>query len=437
MHSNAILNLSFGANLLEQKAEQAPLPSENKTLHLKLSVTEKNALVKLNNEKDLGLHFPEGNALNLLSLKIELERLILLELTSLKAEKKLLIKKYKLALIQAFENYLEIKLKRSPLLTEQSVDSPIIYYLRRLGFGFLLIFGLLMDGIGSLLGGQELISQIPNISNPIMIVVGIAFSLVNSILYYYFEAVFLKQAMGIEEINEAGAHLEVDEAALERTKNVNLLMQDLASMPLDKFSFEQYAEVASCFNEDLRLKASTYSKEPPEKLSHKIFRHTITVLGAIMTAGNSYFMATSLLSFAAASFLGTPLGWIFIGVGIAAMLSTFLLMRGKAMINMLDPEIQKFKEVKGKFEKFENKEKNDFIKKYEEKPTLAQVPRLKKENFQLKVALLEAKLNKKEELPARVIASHHLFWGTKLEKPNPKQPENLDSTSTAFYSPRS
>jgi hypothetical protein len=431
LSSTGFINL----NLNEADDNQSPVALKKPAFSVQLTPKKLKKLQALNQKNQLGLDFPQGEGLDLIeAFNRELTKLIQIEDTLEEHADKLLLKKYKVAIIKAFETQLEQLTQQVPTEEEKKQDSLLKRFLRRLGYGFLLTFGLIMDGIGSFLGGQELIYLIPGVTGPIALIVGIAFSLINSALFYSFEAGMLKQAMGLDSMDEIGSQLELDEDEIVHTRKINELMLGKATDKLDKPTYSVYARLADTLNKSVLGKKQFQQPELPEKTSHKILRHIITGVGAVMVAGYSYFMANSLLVFAAPALIGTPLGWIFIGLGVATMLAYYLSMRGKAMVNMLNPSMQKFKDVKVQFDQFQPKTEAEFKLAYDtkkEQTTVValrqEIKALKRENMDLKGKLIQDKLLKKPVFTntTTILQESQAFW----QKATPRGPLREESSS--------
>lgn len=407
--------------------EEEP-PPELTFPEIQLTPDERKKLQLINEKHGSPLHFPKSQGHELISaLEQELKSLSALEEKLTDNHDKHHIKKYKLAIITAFAQHLQTL---SPSASKPPEPKPPLSwpFLRRIGYGVLLTIGLIMDGIGSFLGGQELISLIPGVSGSLALTVGIVFSLINSALFYSFEAGLLKQALGLNSLDKLGSLLALDEDAIHHTNQINQLMLSKDLAQLDEKTHAVYASFTDSLNQNIQNNKKHYApKELTEKKSNKMLRHFVTAVGALMVAGYSYFMANSLLVFAVPPLVGTPVGWALIALGIATMLAYYLSMRGKAMVNMLNPAIQKFQEVKVKAEKFEIKHKNDFQLAYEEhrenrskEDITAEITSLREQNKALRQTLIEK--------PAlAVITDSHDFWKTPI-RPTEKA-ELTDNTS--------
>ncbi len=350
---------------------ERPLPPTTTLFAFKLANVQKQKLNVLNQNLKLhsGLTLPEGQALSLIQeLADELERLNKIDTTlAEESQDKLLINQYRLAIIKAFDEHLRLSTPQKPSAPN---PPPIPWWkqtLHYLSYGVLLVVGMVMDGIGSFLGGQELINLIPSIAGPVGMIIGISFSLINAALFYSFEAAMLRQMMGLESMDEIGEQLEMDEEQIVRTKAINDFMMNHAKDSVEQETYYTYAHLAAVINKTIQAKTHFHREELPEKRSHKMLRHAVTLIGGIMVTGSSYFMANSLLLFAAPALVGTPIGWVLLSIGVITMLAYFLSMRGKAMVSMFNPASKKFKDAKAQYEQFLPKSEAVFRQVYKDK----------------------------------------------------------------------
>jgi len=372
----------------EHELPQQKLTSEEEKVH--------------SQDKALGTFLRKGRALAH-EFRILLQRLddleILADNDKTATDKyKLLLNEYRSTLMKVFENHLQSSLKSAPPKPDKKPPPAWKNVLRYVSYGFLLVIGMVMDGIGSFLGGQELISLIPGISGPLGMTLGIVFSLINSALFYSFEAAMLKQMVGLDSLDEISKKLDMDQDQIQRSGKINELLLNPGSDQLDPQTYTAYAALAEQVHKTIAAKKHLQHQDLPEKTSRKIFRHAVTLVGALMVCGYGYFMVNSLLVFLAPAILGTPLGWTFIGIGIFTMLAYYLSMRGKAMVNMLNPASKKFKEVKQQYLQFEEKPKPEFKKTYDAKAKVFRLEKTCEEQQRELAAVKQTALKQQQEI---------------------------------------
>lgn len=416
---------------------------------IRIQLSQKNSLAlrAINYKYKLPLSLPSDERLNIYAIQDEFAKLCEIENTMTASDDKLVIKKYKLDLIKAFENHLLNLAHILPEDDKNEIDTPCMYYSRRIAYGILLSICLVMDGIGSFLGGQELIMLIPNVSNPMVIGIGFVFSLINSALYYSFDAAMLKQSMGLDSIDDASLHLTLDEEEIERINHINHLMRHQIASFIDKNHYSSFSKLTSIFNQNIIDKNQVLHKNISESAFYKTLRHIVTGLGAIMTAGFNYFMANALLTYAAPALVGTPIGWALISLGVGAMVIAYLATRSETMVNMLNPAIQKFKEVKNIFNQFEPLSEQDFKNAYEdchEKSKVTQLHNqmkvLKKENQALRTRLMVNSLKQRvvHHSSIKYTSLHSQFGSSLSRKLSIKLSSEFSQRKKDFsYSPRS
>ncbi|HSW71210.1 MAG TPA: hypothetical protein VLH77_04450 [Gammaproteobacteria bacterium] len=324
-----------------------------KPFSFELEVEQKKKLESLCKKHSLLLAYPQGDSLNTLkALDQELETLKEIENKMEHNADKLLIKQYQLAIIRAFEDHL-YQLSRENPPPQKPPESRFKRSCRRLGYGVLLTTGLILEGLSSIVGGHELIYFIPGIGPAIGIGLEITLSLLNVALYYYLENSEHKTAMGLDSTDKLSELLDLDREHISRATKINELMVNPASVRLNQESYACYAHFAETINTTIQI------KKPKPKPFHKFMKYFLPVSSAVLMIINSS------LIFAIPPLLSTPLGWGLVCVGALALLSYHLVLRGKAIVNSLNPSAQKFQEVKEQYEQFRPKIKKDFQRAYE------------------------------------------------------------------------
>lgn len=382
--------LPLGSSAIISTELNQPKPPGRATFSFKLPHPLRRKLASLEEGYNIRLAYPQQEGLMLLEeLELELEQLNLMENTIEYSGDKLIVEQYRLAIIEAFEQHLHHLAAEMPAPPKKR--EPIsLRILRRLGYGILLTLGLTLEGIGSFMGGRELIYLIPGISAPLALTINLGFSLINVLLCYYFEDSAHREAMGLDSMDKVGEHLQADEEEIVALGKINELMMSSAFTRFDQQQFSRYARFADRLNQTLQNKKQFQQDKLPEKTSRRILKYLLPVLSAAMMIVNSS------LIFATSALLTSPLGWALLCFGGSAMLIYHLILRSKAIDNTLNPSIQKFKDVKNQFNALKIKNEADFILAYEknkapqEKVTLlTQLKDLKKENMALKGRLIE------------------------------------------------
>lgn len=365
--------ISLNMSELPAKDDSAPYPRKMDLMKPSFYLDEPELLAELKtlqkskfkpDDFHLKLDFPQGEAISLQRLQDEYDRAARQEKSFSDSGEKLTIKRYKLQILKAIKKHLRETVLEQPAEPPREQPSFLGYWFTRIAFYLLLVSGLTMDGIGAFLGVQELLSLVSFFSSAVTLAIGIAFCVINSALFYSFEAGMLKKALGIDFIDNASLHIEIDEEQLEVTREINAMLINNCQPKLDKQAYSTYAYLAASFNKDVSIKKKQIVA-PTEGGVQSFVRHTITGIGAIMMVASGYFMATSLITFLSAALLGTPMGWLICGIGMVSVLAYFLSMRGEAIVHVFNPAIQKFHDLKTKINSFEEKTKYDFEMNYE------------------------------------------------------------------------
>jgi hypothetical protein len=338
------------------------------------------------------------------------------ELNRIEDNKKL--KDYRLQLIKLFhkrlaeltENHIAeqaVVNKKFPLI--RKIFSAVVY-------GCVLPMGLALHSVASFMGIQKLLLFIPAISSPVSFVISTILAMVNAAIFYSFEANTLKRSLGVEIKDRNKKNFQTDAAELETVKKINSLFRANA----DKLSpaiFEDCANAIVVLNQKVIQKKSFYeSPVLPESKWSRGIRKVITGVNAVIMAGSSYFMATSLLTLIAAPLLGTPVGIVIVAFAIISSLVSFAAMRSKSTYHLLNPTSQLFQQNKMKFSEFEPITRNEIDKISRLNYRL---PELQRENTKLKtVATLEKHIfNKHKKLdtpPKAYLRSISLFNISKI-----------------------
>ena len=346
--------------------EKPPIHAKNNTyIHLNLPAHDLEQLKILKTKHALEyLTVPDKTSLSTVQLKKIFNDLCTIEKNnSIKdIHEKLLLRNYKLAIIEATLDRLK-KFKAAENEIEdkkQKQSSRLKRTLVMIGFRLLALSGMALDAAGSYLGIEQILLFFPFISDPVSITIAIALTAINSALFYSFEVKMLKSALDINTISEANSLLTCDDKEINKTNHINRLLLDSAKK-MHPTDYKSISELTHCFNMNVTNKKSHYEKDYPEKKSHKFLRHSITALGAIMVTGGGLFLSKSLLASLGFSLTLMPVvGWSIIGFAMLTSLVFYLSMRGKAMVNMQNPAVQKFKENQKALGIFEPKYTTDF-----------------------------------------------------------------------------
>jgi hypothetical protein len=227
---------------------------------------------------------------------------------------------------------------------------------------FLIPFGVLQDAIGSFLFSSTLFALIPSITSPVVIAVSVLYTVLDCILFFAFEVSFLKPALGLDiKTNELGSALDIYSQKLKATIEINALITNVRLIDTaPEFYHKHKNHALKCNQEITELKNKM--GDDKESILKKILKWGVIGFGILSSIAGNYFMATSLLTAFCAPLLGTPIGWGIIVLSILGGLGFYYAMGATSMINLVNPDRMKFKELKTELEKFTPIDDRDFVK---------------------------------------------------------------------------
>lgn len=223
-------------------------------------------------------------------------------------------------------------------------------------FGLVILSSMSIGSVGVYIGSRQMLSAFSFISNPVSTGISVFLVVLEAILFLSFEATFLKELLGANTLDESHAWLKQDEDELKLTKKINAILASLVerSKTLGELAYyNSFFQIASGCNNHVFCLREKYHGEYKEPAPQKIGRTIVTILGAILQVVGGYFTMNSILTgLGAAALIGTPAGWLIAGIGISTFLLMFLSMRGKNMVNLLNPGMKKFNALREKMQSF-------------------------------------------------------------------------------------
>lgn len=260
----------------------------------------------------------------------------------------------------------ELRIRKDLLIVSDSNDSgeedqkTKMYLFKKIFVSFLIAFGLLEDAAGSYLYGSALFLLIPGITNPVVVVMSVIFTILNCAFFYAFEVSILKEAMGIHsKENDIGSIINVYTQQLETTTAINQLLTTIDIFSMDPVLYEEYTKLAVLFNDDVKKKQDSVGSFQ-ESIPRKILKWGVIGFGLLNSISGSYFMSTSLLAVISAPLLGTPIGWLIISLTVVAGLGFYYAMGVTSMIQLVNPDRAQFKLLKKSLHDFKPKNDQDF-----------------------------------------------------------------------------
>lgn len=295
--------------------------------------------------------------LNELSQKFD-ELMQLASINSCSEQKKIEIESEKLAVITTFEKHLlQYRRFKKPILISQSAPPS---HLNKISFKLLSACLIMLSGSNGFLGGTGLLSLIPGIANPLLFILGGLLGGINALLFYSFESTFLKKNLGLESMDDSKRYCQLHEDQIKATKRINRLLFDYSiASQIARNDFKSYSKLAIKLNEHVQHKNNIF-KHYDESVGVSIFRKVVTGFGAIMAAGNGYFLMHTLLALVAASLLATPVGWGLVSFAIVSSVSLFALIPSRGLFGMMNPAYEHYQQIQKRLDKFEYRSQTDF-----------------------------------------------------------------------------
>ena len=115
--------------------------------------------------------------------------------------------------------------------------------------------------------------------------------------------------------------------------------------------YDHYIELITLLNENFRLKERELQPYPESMLT-TILKMVVLVYGAISSLASSYFFADTMLNMAAASLVGTPVGWTLVMLTMLCGLGFYYAMSYTSMINLVMPAFDEHQALKEGLEQF-------------------------------------------------------------------------------------
>lgn len=229
--------------------------------------------------------------------------------------------------------------------------------LRKIGFFSFFTIGVATNGLDDFIGFQALFSQLPALSDPVILGLTVAFTLLTAVLYCAFEGVLLKKLFGIKisENKKTTSLTQLYDPQIDALNTINdTLRNGASSCNIPAFEYEDYTGLAKLMNKDIKNKNATFKHELT--FAQKAIIRGMTAFGVLLTIGAGIFSGNAFLGLVAASLIGTPAGWAIVGVLIVTSLVMFLSQRGQGIDTLISSDARKFKKTKNKFEKHEQLE---------------------------------------------------------------------------------
>ncbi len=286
---------------------------------------------------------------------------------------RLSIEEKKLIIIHAVENTIK---REMPLLyaqkraEEKQVDDTNKLITQKIAYYFLLIFGFFDNAATSYFFGSTLFALIPAISDPVLMITSIGYTVLEAMLFYAFDVSLLNDVMGVAYTKTPLIRLiETYSQQLKRAIAMNQYVSSIPMLTLDNILHAHFVQFTRLLNHDLRIKYDDMGTSN-ESAFKKAVKVGMVAFGAISSVAGSFFMATA---FMAESFVATPAGMILIALTVITGLGFHYAMDMTGMSRIVNPEDDKQEALK--------KEWSLFLEEY---PDSLQVTQSIKQRFEKK-----------------------------------------------------
>lgn len=312
---------------------------------------------KYQGEKSLqALHSPELIAHQVIDIALlhqDFKKLLILEKKFNKPYEKNIIKQYQLTIIEAIETHLNERVLGNS--QKHKKESSFFFWIRQFLFFILLIAGLILDGVGSFLGTQQIFNLF--LAKQASIIIGVIFGAINTLTF--FEGNLIPKTMRSQSTNSIASSYELDKKQLEATQKINRMLNGPCHRKLNIQTYAAFAAVAGSFNISIANKKKNL-RPPKGTALQLILRAIVTAVSIFMQISSSYFLSSALITFIAPALIGTPPGWGIIAFGVFTYLFFFFASRTKAIQSVFNPERDKFNMLKSDLDRFDPTTSKDF-----------------------------------------------------------------------------
>lgn len=217
----------------------------------------------------------------------------------------------------------------------------------------LMILGTLNDAARNYMFGSALISLIPNLAQPLRIILSILYIVFEAILFYGFEIALLKDALAISNTStNLSSYINTNIEQVRTVTRINQLLVHIQVLDMDDKQYQDYHSLVAVLNADLHTKLhSLQSYEAP--WYKKTFKVAVLGFGVITNIASSYFLFNAVLTTWAATLVGTPLGWGVIILAIVVELGFYYAMGAASILRLLNSDSDHFNVLKNELSMFE------------------------------------------------------------------------------------
>lgn len=251
------------------------------------------------------------------------------------------------AFFQNTENFLNQKfqLKKSDI-TQQKINPQSL--IKKIGFYFLTITGLIKHGLGSYLFGLNLFSLIKGLSEILLNILTLSYSLLDSFFFLAFEINLLQKNFSLLPNKE--------NPLIQETKQMSLIYMQLSDIQLLKCLTRQeyiqlvalseyYLQHLSLEHQQLKTRLNTPGS--------KFFSYFLITLGGISKVSSNYFFCQTFLKAFLPQLVGTIIGLIFTATIILSSLGLYFSVNGAGIYQYMHGETKILNQLECEIPKLE------------------------------------------------------------------------------------
>jgi hypothetical protein len=281
---------------------------------------------------------------------------------SLTTNQKTMLEEYRLALMEAMHKHLSQYVWKAGSTQNKKVSkkSRILKSIQVVLLFIFSVIKLLQTVITEFIGFKSLLLFfIPTLASPLLLGIALSMTVVSVILFFAMQASMFRDKFGISLARNLKRRFEIYNDEVRTTQKLNEMLGNLNTHHITRQEYKECAALTVKFNRYIAVKKQKFStyKEHPAK---KAFRYGVLGFGAIMMIAGSYFGAVALLMAIASALVGTPVGWIIVGLLVATSLAFYFSGRDDAMTYLLNPIKKQFDKVNKRIKRFEVVDEDTF-----------------------------------------------------------------------------
>lgn len=257
--------------------------------------------------------------------------------------------------------------RKTDRIVNKSIAIQLLYW-------SLMVVGLLQQAVGSYLFATTLFSTIPGLLTVLLKGISIVYVLLDAIIFYAFNACFLKKALNLpQQSDNLDSLLKIYAEQLLITTELNQSLSSLLVLKMDKKQYEYYVELVVLMNQDLRrknIKMQNYS----DSSFNKVLKYGVIGFGLLSNIANSYYLGIA-FSAAIAPVVGLFLSSVIIYLTIISGLSIYYAVGVTGIMRLANPNKESFDSLKMKLIEFSETYKNDLADVRAIRNEMSQIPR--------------------------------------------------------------